>query len=279
MRYIYTLSDPKTLDIRYVGQTNDINRRFNDHISSSINENSESYNTYKSNWIRKIIKSGSKPIIYIIDECVTLDESNYLEKYYIEKYTNDGYRLTNSYVSDVTEFSIETRKKMSKAKLGKSLEEIVGEEKAIELKRKYSDKMKLNNINKSNDPLVKKKISDTLKQYFSNPENHWAYGKKMSDEHNEKLRLAKINNPKNVGNRKPCTEEIKDKIRSKILGSKVNRYKILQYDLEMSFLKEWNSLREIERVDPTLKRDQISKCCKGLKDYYAGYIWIYKNEN
>lgn len=278
MRYIYTLSDPKTLEVRYIGQTNNINRRFNDHLSSSVNENNYSYNTHKSNWIRKILMGGDKPIINIIDECETLEESNYLEKYYIEKYTNDGYRLTNSHVSDVTEFSIETRRKMSEAKLGKSLEEIHGVEKAKELKEKFIKRVKEYNLRyKSKE--TKYKISETLKEYFSNPENHWAYGKKMSDDHNEKLRLAKINNPKNVGNRKPRTEEVKEKIRKKILGTKIKRFKILQYDLDMNFLKEWNSLREIERVEPTLKRDQISKCCKGLKGHYGGYIWIYKIED
>lgn len=279
MRYIYTLSDPKTLEVRYVGQTNDINRRLNDHLSSSVNENSDSYNTYKSNWIRKILRIGDKPIINVIDESENLDGSNYLEKYYIEKYTKDGYKLTNSHVSDVTEFSIETRRKMSEAKLGKSLEEIHGVEKAKELKEKFIKRITEYNLGRPKSKKTKYKISETLKEYFSNPENHWAYGKKMSDEHNEKLRLAKINNSKNIGNRKPRTEEIKEKIRKKILGSKVKRHKILQYDLEMNFLKEWNSLREIERIDTTLKRDQISKCCKGLKSHYGGYIWIYKNED
>jgi hypothetical protein len=279
MRYIYTLSDPKTLEVRYIGQTNNINRRFNDHLSSSVNENNYSYHTHKSNWIRKVLMSGDKPIIDIIDECETLEESNYLEKYYIEKYTNDGYKLTNSHVSDVTEFSIETRKKMSEAKLGKSLEEIHGTEKAKELKEKFIKRVTKYNLGRPKSKKTKYKISETLKEYFSNSENHWAYGKKMSDEHNEKLRLAKIDNPKNVGNKKPRTEEVKDKIRKKILGSEIKRYKILQYDLDMNFLKEWNSLREIERNEPTLKRDQISKCCKGLKGYYGGYIWIYKIED
>ena len=38
----------------------------------------------------------------------------------------------------------------------------------------------------------------------------------MSDEHKEKLRRAKIGNPKNVGNKKPRTEEQREKIREKI---------------------------------------------------------------
>ena len=276
MRYIYTLSDPSTMEIRYVGQTNEPKRRFNDHISSSINESSDSYDTYKARWIRKILNNNLVPIMSIIDSCSSFEESNKLERIYVENLTKDGYRLTNSHVTDVTEFSIETKKKMSSAKKGKTLEEIVGLEKSLELREYYSERMKLNNPNKSNDTLVKEKISNTLKEYFSTPENHWAYGLKMDDDHNEKLRQSKLNNPKNVGNRKPRTEEQKEKIRNSIRGIKIKRSEILQYDLDMNLINEWKSLREIERNDSSLSRSQISKCCKGDKNTYAGYIWKYK---
>jgi len=276
MRYIYKLIDPETNDIRYIGQTDNIKRRYNDHVSSSFNENSDCYNTYKARWIRKLKSKDLLPLIEIIEECVDFIESNIREKYYIEKLTNEGYKLTNSHSLDVTEFSVETKKKMSNARKGKTLEEIVGLEKSIELKEYYSERTKLNNPNKSNDPLVREKISNTLKEYFEDKENHWAYGLKMTDEHNEKLRLAKLNNPKNVGNRKPRTEEQKEKIRNSLSGSKINRSEILQYDLDMNLVKEWKSLREIERIDTTMSRSQIAKCCKGNRETYAGFIWKYK---
>lgn len=277
MRYIYTLSDPSTMEIRYVGQTNDPKRRFNDHISSSINESSDSYETYKARWIRKVISNNLLPIMSIIDTCDSIEESNRLERDYVDRFTTEGVKLTNSHVNDVTEFSLQTREKISNAKKGKKLEEIVGLEKSIELKAYYSEKTRLNNPNKSNDPLVREKISNTLKEYFEDKENHWAYGLRMTDEHNEKLRLAKLNNPKNVGNRKPRTEEQKEKIRNSIKGKKVNRSQIIQYDLEMNLINIWKSLREIERTDSSLSRSQIAKCCKEEKNSYAGFIWKYKN--
>ena len=274
MKYIYKLIDPTTNDIKYIGQTDNIKRRYNNHVSSSFNENSDSYNTYKARWIRKVVNSNLLPIIEVIEECDNLELSNIREKYYIDKLTSEGYKLTNSYVSDVTEFSIETKKKMSNSRKGKKLEEIVGLDKSVDLKEYFSKRMKLNNPNKNSDPLVREKISNTLKEYFSNPENHWAYGLKMADEHNEKLRKSKLNNPKNVGNRKARTEEQKEKIRNKIKGIKVKRSEILQYDLDMNFIKRWKSLREIEREDKSFSRSQISKACKGGKTY-AGFIWKY----
>jgi len=44
----------------------------------------------------------------------------------------------------------------------------------------------------------------------------------------------------------------------------------------MNLVKEWKSLREIERIDTTMSRSQIAKCCKGDKETYAGFIWKYK---
>jgi hypothetical protein len=276
MRYIYKLIDPTTNQIRYIGQTDNIKRRYNDHISSSLNKNSSSYNTHKSSWVRKLVNNNSLPIMNIVDSCNSFEESNKLERIYVENLTNDGCRLTNSHVTDVTESSVETRNKISSSKKGKTLEEIVGLEKSIELKEYYSERIKLNNPNKSNDPLVREKISNTLREYFEDKENHWAYGLKMTDEHNEKLRMAKLNNPKNVGNRKPRTEEQKEKLRNSIKGTKIKRSEILQYDLDMNLVKEWKSLREIERIDTTMSRSQIAKCCKGDKETYAGFIWKYK---
>lgn len=147
MRYIYTLSDPSTMEIRYVGQTNDPKRRF---ISSSINESSDSYETYKAKWIRKVISNNLLPIMNIIDTCNSIEESNRLERDYVDRFTTEGVKLTNSHVNDVTDFSLQTREKISNAKKGKKLEEIVGLEKSIELKAYYSEKTKLNNPNKSN---------------------------------------------------------------------------------------------------------------------------------
>lgn len=276
MRYIYKLIDPETNDIRYIGQTDNIKRRYNDHISSSFNENSDCYNTYKARWIRKLKSKDLLPLIEIVEECIDFIQSNIRENYYIEKLTNEGYKLTNSHSLDVTEFSIETKKKMSTARKGKTLEEIVGLEKSIELKEYYSEKIKLNNPNKNSDPLVREKISNTLKEYFKDKENHWAYGLKMTDEHNEKLRIAQLNRKKSISKRMPMTEEQKEKLRNSIKGTKIKRSQILQYDLDMILVKEWNSLREIERIDTTMSRSQIAKCCKGDKETYAGFIWKYK---
>lgn len=54
-------------------------------------------------------------------------------------------------------------------------------------------------------------------------------------------------------------------------GSKI----ILQYDLEMNFIKEWPSLGEIQRTFG-FTTSNISKCCRGKSKLAYGYIWKFK---
>jgi hypothetical protein len=162
---------------------------------------------------------------------------------------------------------------MSSAKKGKKLEEIVGEEKAEELKIYYSERFKVNNPNKNDDPLVREKISSTLKEYFSDKNNHWAYGKEMTDEMRENLRISHMNNPKNVGNRSPRTEEQKKKLSDSIKGREIKRSRILQFDLEDNLIKIWDSIREICRQNSNLNRPTLNKCINSGKNY-ANFKWI-----
>lgn len=279
IRYIYTLVDPTNNEIRYIGQTINPKIRLRDHIQSSLNINNSKYHTHKSNWIRKIHQKGFDPIMEIIDKCTSLNDSNKLEREYITEYYNAGHRLTNSYISDVTEFSNETKKKMSMAKKGKKLDEIVGCSKRADIiKKSISSRMIGNTNNRVNDPIVRRKISDTLKGYLKDKNNHWAYGLKMNEEHKEKLRQSKLNNSKNVGNRYSPSMETREKLRNAISGTSVKKYKILQYDLDMNLIKIWNSIREINREIISMNRKSISDCCKGNRISYAGYIWKYMNK-
>ena len=273
MRFIYRLIDPRTNETRYIGQTDNLKRRYNDHVCDCLNIKNKTYHTHKSNWIRSLISNDLLPVIEVIEECDGLEQSNIREKYHIEKFHNEGCKLTNSYVSDVTEFSITTREKMSSAKKGKKLEEIVGEEKAEELKIYYSERFKVNNPNKNDDPLVREKISSTLKEYFSDKNNHWAYGKEMTDEMRENLRISHMNNPKNVGNRSPRTEEQKKKLSDSIKGREIKRSRILQFDLEDNLIKIWDSIREICRQNSNLNRPTLNKCINSGKNY-ANFKWI-----
>ena len=52
--------------------------------------------------------------------------------------------------------------------------------------------------------------------------------------------------------------------------------KILQFDMNMNLIKEWNSLSEIKKGG--YKYHQVRNCCMGKIKYYENYIWMYKEE-
>lgn len=79
--YIYTLKDPISNEIRYVGKTTSIKTRLNAHITRSKN------NKYHSaRWVQSVLKKGLKPIIETIEEC---DETTWVER---EKHWISFYR-------------------------------------------------------------------------------------------------------------------------------------------------------------------------------------------
>jgi hypothetical protein len=51
--------------------------------------------------------------------------------------------------------------------------------------------------------------------------------------------------------------------------------KVLQYNLNGDFIKEWNSMHDVWR-ELGIRPSYICRCCKGLRNHTFGYIWKYK---
>tara|TARA_R110000765_G_scaffold26628_5_gene64920 strand:- start:4980 stop:5624 length:645 start_codon:yes stop_codon:yes gene_type:complete len=88
---IYTLADPYTLEIRYVGITSkSLKERLSNHWSHI------SQNNHRVNWIKSLRSKGNKkPIIELIDEVNELDWKC-SEVYWISQFKSWGFRLVNS---------------------------------------------------------------------------------------------------------------------------------------------------------------------------------------
>lgn len=82
--YIYSLIDPQSNQVRYIGKSINPKRRYYEHIKYVDN------NSHKSNWIKKLILQGLKPSLSIIEEC-DLNTWESRERYWITQYPN----LTN----------------------------------------------------------------------------------------------------------------------------------------------------------------------------------------
>jgi hypothetical protein len=88
---LYTLKDPFTNQIRYIGLTNrSLKVRLGNHYSDVHKNN------YKSNWIKSLKKRKAKPIIEELDIAYSLEEAHFFERYWISQFKTWGFKLTNS---------------------------------------------------------------------------------------------------------------------------------------------------------------------------------------
>ncbi len=87
--YIYSLSDPINGDVRYIGKSNNIKKRYFGHTRV------DQQDTHKYRWIKKLKEQNRAPIIDIIDE-VPKNDWCFWEKYWISQFKAWGFKLTNS---------------------------------------------------------------------------------------------------------------------------------------------------------------------------------------
>lgn len=62
--FIYTLSDPRTNKVRYVGMSKNPEKRFKSHIK----ESKSGSKNHRCNWVRELLDENLYPIINIIEE-------------------------------------------------------------------------------------------------------------------------------------------------------------------------------------------------------------------
>ncbi len=82
---IYALKDPSNGEVRYVGKTNDLRVRINQHLQ----DRSQSH---KSRWLRPLSEPPSVEVLEILDADANWPER---ERYWIAHYRSLGARLTN----------------------------------------------------------------------------------------------------------------------------------------------------------------------------------------
>lgn len=86
--YIYTLSDPRTNSVRYVGRTKEPKTRYTAHIT-------QHNDTARSAWIAELKADGLQPIMQIIDSSDDKVTAREREQYWMNKFTDDGCELLN----------------------------------------------------------------------------------------------------------------------------------------------------------------------------------------
>jgi len=116
---IYTISDPRTGLVRYVGKTIDFKYRCRKHRT-------EKNKTYKAQWVKGLIALGLEPIFEIIDECTEEDWQD-KERFYIRLFKAMGANLLNQLPGGEggstmrgKKLTAEQAAKISLSKIGKS---------------------------------------------------------------------------------------------------------------------------------------------------------------
>ena len=87
--WVYSISDPCTGRVFYVGQTNNLRRRFNDHTR-------ERNKTPKDIYISTMIANDVWPVFTILERVKGLRAAVEREGYHISQLERQGHRLLNS---------------------------------------------------------------------------------------------------------------------------------------------------------------------------------------
>ena len=217
---------------KYIGQSNNIYYRWRKH-KSELNRNVH-VNTYLQNSWNKYGQENFK--FYIVEKCALelLDEK---EIYYVEYYnTLDdrfGYNLKTGGQNCNTQITDEVKKKLSES-----------------VKASYDNTD------------LRKRRSDTTKQYWSNPENkkriigenNVMFGRKHTEESKKKMSEVKKSNhnePYNKNHTKVFCEELNKEFKDAALASK----------------------------ELHLDSSGILKACRGEYHTCGGYHWHFIYEN
>lgn len=86
--YIYTLSHPLTEEIRYIGKTNNLSKRYSAHLKDKCK-------SHKTSWIKSLLSENLKPKLEILEEFTDEDECYKFEIYWISQFKTWGFTLVN----------------------------------------------------------------------------------------------------------------------------------------------------------------------------------------
>lgn len=90
---IYTLNDPLTNEVKYVGRTiQKLSDRLKKHLRAIVNESDKSN---RKNWILELNTNNLTPTINLIDIAYSKEDANLLEIKYISFYKEKGLDLLN----------------------------------------------------------------------------------------------------------------------------------------------------------------------------------------
>lgn len=110
--YIYTLSCPKTGEIRYVGQSKNPEKRLKEHRASGTAK------LYL--WIHDLLANGDAPVLEIVEQC-DVGARYKREMFWIKKLQSEGHPLLNHEVAGQAT-NEENMRKFKKMRLSENIQ-------------------------------------------------------------------------------------------------------------------------------------------------------------
>lgn len=199
--FLYTLNDPRTGEIRYLGKSDNPFQRFKKHLC-------DRRASHKVHWIQSLRALGLSPTMDLLDE-IPDSQWQFWEKEYVRVFRAIGIRLTNG--TDGGEgpsglvHSAETKEKLSKIRLGKKLSTghrqkisiiLRGNQRGLGYRHTPEARQKMSESRRGNQyalgmrhtPETRQKISRATRGRTLSPEHRQKLsGKTRSPEHSQKL--------------------------------------------------------------------------------------------
>ena len=256
--FIYSLSDPRTGHVRYIGKSNNPKRRLvGGHLPSIHDKRNK---TKKRSWLKNVIDSGNRPILEIID-VVSCEEWEFWESYYISLYRSWGFNLTNltnggggslgGSWNKGRRHSVETIEKIKeRRKHQKVIRRVINEkerEKCREAIKILHEKRKGQKDSEETKLKRGKSVSISLKKSYSEGRiTAWNKGKKMDKEF--------------------------------ILKNYPFKKPVVKLSLENVLIDTYNSAAEAAKTDATYSKSKIGKCCLKKQSTHRGFRWLFLKE-
>jgi len=132
-------------------------------------------------------------------------------------------------------------------------------------------KLKIGIASKGRIPYMKgKKHSEETKKKIG----EYNKGKKLTEEQIYFLKTSRLGSG-NPMYGKTQSEETCNKRRESMIGK--NSKKVLQYNIEGEFLKEWISASEASK-ELNIPPSTINAVCRGERNHSGGFLWMFKNK-